>query len=41
MRNKIISLMILIVAISLLALGIAWQQQTLISIFYDRMAAIP
>ncbi|MFW9824268.1 MAG: hypothetical protein ACFFE4_15100 [Candidatus Thorarchaeota archaeon] len=41
MRNKIIGIIILIVAVSFLALGIAWQQQTLISIFYDRMAVIP
>ncbi|MFX1455816.1 MAG: hypothetical protein ACFFDB_10630 [Promethearchaeota archaeon] len=41
MRNKSIGIIILIIAISLLALGIAWQQLYLINIFYDRMAAIP
>ena len=37
MRNKIIGIIILLVAISLLALGIAQGQQNLITIFYDKM----
>ena len=41
MRNKIIGIIILLIAISLLALGIAQGQQDLINIFYDKMAAIP
>ena len=37
MRNKIIGIIILLVAISLLALGIAQGQQNLINDFYNRM----
>ncbi|MHA1985018.1 MAG: hypothetical protein ACW98D_00115 [Promethearchaeota archaeon] len=37
MRNKIIGIIILLVAISLLALGIAQGQQNLINILYEKM----
>jgi len=41
MRNKIIGIIILLVAISLLALGIAQGQQNWINDYYDMMVAIP
>jgi len=41
MRNKIIGIIILLIAISLLALGIAQGQQNLINGLYDKMAIIP
>ena len=41
MRNKIIGIIILLIAISLLALGIAQGQQDLINILYDKMVGIP
>ena len=41
MRNKIIGIIILLVAISLITLGIAQGQQNLINVFYDKMAGIP
>jgi hypothetical protein len=41
MRNKIVAVIILLIAISLLALGIAQGQQNVINLFYDQMAAIP
>lgn len=41
MRNKIIGIIILLVAISLLSLGIAQGQQNLINVFYDKMVGIP
>ncbi|MHA2039002.1 MAG: hypothetical protein ACW98X_21445 [Promethearchaeota archaeon] len=40
MRNKIIGIIILLIAISLLALGIAQGQQNLINFFYDRMTTV-
>lgn len=41
MRNKIIGIIILIIALSLLTIGIAQGQNNLINIFYDKMAGIP
>lgn len=41
MRNKIIGIIILIIALSLLTIGIAQGQHNLISIYYDKMAGIP
>ncbi len=41
MRNKIIGIIILIISLSLLALGIAQGQQNLMSIFYDKMVIGP
>jgi len=41
MRNKIIGIIILIIALSLLTIGIAQGQHNLINIFYDKMAGIP
>jgi len=41
MRNKIVGIIILFIALSLLALGIAQGQQNLISIFYDKMVVVP
>jgi hypothetical protein len=41
MRNKIVAVIILIIAISLLALGVAQGQQNVINLLYDQMAAIP
>jgi hypothetical protein len=41
MRNKIIVIIILIIALSLLTIGIAQGQQNIIGILYDKMAKIP
>ena len=41
MRNKIIGIIILIIALSLLTIGIAQGQNNLINVFYDEMAGIP
>ncbi len=39
MRNKVIGLILLMVALSLLTLGIVAEQFDLIAIFYEKMAA--
>ncbi|MFX0029575.1 MAG: hypothetical protein ACFE8B_10215 [Candidatus Hermodarchaeota archaeon] len=41
MRNKIIGIIILLIALSLLTIGIAQGQHNLIDVLYDKMAAIP
>jgi len=41
MRNKIIGVIILLIALSLLTIGIAQGQHNLINYFYDKMVAIP
>lgn len=41
MRNKILSIILLIIAISLLTIGIAQGQHNIIKILYDKMAGIP
>jgi len=41
MRNKIIGIIILIIALSLLTIGIAQGQHNIIEILYDKMAGIP
>ena len=41
MRNKIIGIIILIIALSLLTIGIAQGQHTLIDVLYDKMVEIP
>ncbi len=41
MRNKIIAIIILLIAISLLTVGLIQGQQILIDRFYEQMAAIP
>ncbi len=41
MRNKIIGIIILIITLSLLALGIAQGQQSWITDFYDKMVILP
>ncbi|MFX1532020.1 MAG: hypothetical protein ACFFBC_12960 [Promethearchaeota archaeon] len=41
MRNKIIAIIILIIALSLLAVGIVHDQHTMINALYEEMAGIP
>ena len=41
MRNKIIGIIILLIALSLLTIGIANGQHNLINIYYDKMVGIP
>lgn len=41
MRNKIIAIFILLIGLSLLAIGIIQGQQFLINSLYDKMAVIP
>jgi hypothetical protein len=41
MRNKIIGIIILIIALSLLTIGIAQGQHNLINTIYDKMAGNP
>ena len=41
MRNKIIGIIILIIALSILTIGIAQGQQNIIEVIYDKMAGIP
>ncbi|MFX0163922.1 MAG: hypothetical protein ACFE9V_01240 [Candidatus Hodarchaeota archaeon] len=41
MRNKIITIIILIIALSLLTIGIAQGQHNLINSFYDKMVGNP
>jgi len=41
MRNKIIAIIILLIAISLLTVGLILRQQILIDQFYEQMVAIP
>jgi len=41
MRNKIITIIILLIAISLLTVGLIYRQQILIDQFYEQMAVIP
>lgn len=41
MRNKIIGVIILLIALSLLTIGIAQGQHNLLNIFYDKMSTIP
>ncbi|MHA2009371.1 MAG: hypothetical protein ACXABO_20115 [Promethearchaeota archaeon] len=41
MRNKIIGVIILLIALSLLTIGIAQGQHNLINVFYDTMSTIP
>jgi hypothetical protein len=41
MRNKIIGIIILIIALSLLTVGIAQGQHNIIEELYDLMAGIP
>jgi len=41
MRNKIIAIIILLIAISLLTVGLILRQQILIDQFYEKMAIIP
>ena len=41
MRNKIIAIIILLIAISLLTVGLIQNQQFLIDQFYEQMVVIP
>lgn len=41
MRNKIVGIIILLIAFSLLTIGIAQGQQNIINILYDKMVSIP
>ncbi|MFX1375061.1 MAG: hypothetical protein ACFFA0_04555 [Promethearchaeota archaeon] len=41
MRNRIIGIIILLIALSLLTIGIAQGQHNLIDTFYDKMVGIP
>jgi hypothetical protein len=41
MRNKMVAIIILLLAFSLLTLGIMQSQFGLISTFYEKMATIP
>ncbi len=41
MRNKIIAIIILLIAISLLTVGLIQGQQILIDQFYEQMVVIP
>ena len=41
MRNKLVAIIILLLALSLFTLGIMQSQFGLISTFYDKMASIP
>jgi hypothetical protein len=41
MRNKIITIIILLIALSLMTIGIIQGQHDIINIMYDKMAIIP
>jgi len=41
MRNKVIGFIILLIGLSLLTIGIIYNQQNLINLYYDQMVSYP